>query len=106
MTPDFIDPELGLSRVCASCGESWPLDREFFMLGGGHGVRGHGRHIGLRRTCRSCQNERTRARRLERMADPEFVERQRAHNRRYYLAHRETVCAKDKGRVRDGRRAA
>jgi hypothetical protein len=27
-----IDPELGTEKLCARCGEWWPLDAEFYYL--------------------------------------------------------------------------
>lgn len=43
----FEDPELGVVRLCAGCGEAWPFDGEFFYR---QDTR-----------CRACQAERRRA---------------------------------------------
>lgn len=43
--------ELGEEQQCASCGELWPFDREFFMVS-------HGR-VGCE--CRACAQERKAA---------------------------------------------
>ena len=56
MTPDFLDPELGLSRVCNSCRESWPLDDTFFYP---FKMRGT---VYFRHKCIDCTNAGDRAR--------------------------------------------
>ena len=54
---NYVDPELGLVRRCARCGESWPADREFFHVSG----KGS---LWLNSWCRACSLEYQKERRL------------------------------------------
>jgi hypothetical protein len=51
MTLTTTDPELGTVRLCRGCGETWPLDSEFWYFDRDGKVMGR---------CRACWAERIR----------------------------------------------
>jgi hypothetical protein len=58
----MAETELGQEQLCPSCGELWPLDREFFVVSRG----------GISYECKACIDERRRSSKCE-VAMPQVV---------------------------------
>lgn len=82
---------MGETRICNSCGQTFPLTHDYFN----YRDKSKGQFQGM---CRECRHAYINSR----LENPEIRERDRESKRRFYWTHKEQE--KERGRIKNGRR--